>query len=112
MSIISKMRKQKCVYWAPAGTSKDGRRTFAAPVQLDCRWEETAELFIKADGTEATSRAVAYVSADVVQDGCLLLGTLVTGMTNVPSAYGALPIRSFAKTPNLKATEYLRKAIM
>lgn len=32
--------REKVVYWRPDGTDRDGQRKFAAPVELDARWED------------------------------------------------------------------------
>ncbi len=121
MGIITKMRKQTAVYWAPgseesggADFDEYGKPLYASPVEIDCRWEDVAEEFIDAKGTLATSRAIVYVDRDVRVGGVLMLGTLETGMDldDAKQNEGAWEIRRFDKLPNLKATEYLRTAYL
>ena len=121
MSIITRMLKQTCVYWALAfgdDVSYDdyGRPivTIANPVELDCRWEDINEEFIAADGTRQVSKAKVYVESDVVVGGILMLGTLddITDSTNIKENAGAWEIRGFGKNPNFRATEFVRMAYL
>ena len=116
-SIIIKMLKQTCVYWALASgddVSYDdfGQPivTIADPVEIDCRWEAENVEFIAADGTKQLSRAVVYVGQDVDVGGILMLGTEddITDSTNIKENDGAWEIKSFGKLPNFRATEFLR----
>ena len=128
MSIIERMLKQKCVYWPPGSDDEDsgalgldfddyGQPLYADPVELKCRWEDRAEEFITAGGTNAISRSVVYVASDVRTGGVLLLTTLValtaTGNLTVPKNNdGAWEIKRFDKLPNLKATKFVRTAYL
>ena len=121
MSIIKRMRKQKAVYWAPesaesAGDDFDnyGQPQVTDPVVIDCRWEEVSEEFIDAQGTRQISRAKVYVDRDIIVGGILMLGVLgdITDESNPKENENAWEIRRFDKLPNLKATEYLRAAIL
>jgi len=121
MSIISRMLKQTAVYWAPAendtgGVAVDdyGQPLYADPAELSCRWEDANEEFLSPDGQRRLSRAVVYVESDVRVGGLLMLGELadVTDSDNPRNNMDAHEIRAFFKAPNLRATEYLRKAVL
>jgi len=55
-----------------------------------------------------------YVESDVRVGGLLMLGELadVTDSDNPRNNMDAHEIRAFFKAPNLRATEYLRKAVL
>ena len=113
MSIITKMRKQKCVYWGSPVSDGFGGHTFATAVEIDCRWEDKQELFVDAEGNEVLSQAVVYVDRDTDLNGYLWLGVesdLDSNHTDPQVIDGAKPIRKRDKLPNLRATEYLRTA--
>jgi hypothetical protein len=115
------MRKQTAVYW-PLGTSESGGTdidgfgvpVLGTPVQIEVRWEDVTEQFLDKENNPQISRAKVYVDRDVDVGGVLMLGTLedVLDETRAKNNVGAWEIRKFDKIPNLKATEYLRIAIL
>jgi hypothetical protein len=115
MSLITKMRKQKAVYWPPS-TRRDqyGRPIAEAAVEIDCRWEDRTDEFITTTGERQLSNALVYVDRDIVLGGVLLLGTLDTVMdiTDPKNNEGAFEVLRFDKMPNLKGTEFLRTAYL
>lgn len=115
MGLLTRMRKQKAVYWSPAGVDNYGERTYAEGIELMVRWENTAVEFTDQDGRRSLSRAIVFVGQDVVPGGVLWLGPLagLSGdRTKPPLNSGAEPIRQFEKMPNLRVTEYLRRAYL
>ena len=110
MSDITKRGlNQTATYWGNPTPDGWGGYTFDAPVEIDCRWEDTSKLFISAQtGKEERSRAMVFVDQDVVVGGYLYLGSS-TG-TKPEEVTGAFEIKSFGKTPSVKATKFLRKA--
>lgn len=114
MGIITRMRRQSCVYWEPTGQlSKNNDPIYADPVQMTCRWVEVNELFLDSNGKEQVSNAKVYTELDVKLDGYLMLGTLDDLVTNNPlDNTGIHKIRKFTKLPNLRVTEYLRTAML
>lgn len=121
MSVITAMRRQKAVYWAPgssetAGLDFDGlgRRLFADPVEIDCRWEDRAEQYVAPSGETQVSRSVVYVDRDMVIGGVLAKGEL-SDMTDLSSPLlnpGAGSISGWSSIPNFPATEFLRIAYL
>ena len=115
MGIISSMRRQAAVYWAPAAPDQFGRVDVESPIDIACRWEDVAETFIGASGATATSRAKVYVDRDVVPGGWLYLGEvadLVDSTAHPRTIEDAYQIEQFNKLPTLKATDFLRTAML
>lgn len=113
MGIITRMRKQKAVYWEPDGLDAFGQPAFLAPVEIDCRWEDVHELFLDDEGNQAVSNAKVYVDRDVELRGYLKLGTLAELSGNSPLDNNAVYIiRKFEKLPNLRNTETLRTVML
>ncbi len=120
MSIITRMLKQTCVYWALATEESAGLSDYddygqpiiTDPVEVECRWEDVNEEFIDAKGTRQLSKAKVYVESDVDVGGILMLGTKddITDSTNIKENEGAYEIKRFDKLPTFKATEFLRTA--
>ena len=115
------MRKQTCVYWALASEesggddySNYGQPQLTTPVEISCRWADKNEEFIGPNGTKLISQAKVYVEQDVDIGGVLMLGDEddITDDDNVKENEGAYEIKAFYKTPNLKATEWLRTAFL
>jgi hypothetical protein len=114
---------QICVYWGSPINDGKGGFTFAEPVELACRWEASNQIVTDKNGSELTSRAVAYLLQDVDEDGMLYLGHLddfmdsedSSGDFDIPhpkSIDGAYYIKRFVKTPNVSGKEYLRAAYL
>lgn len=114
MSVITKMRKQTCVYWAPTGGyNRNNDPILSAPVQMTCRWVDVHELFMDQDDKQVVSNAKVYTELDVQPQGYLKLGLLddldsETAFENE----GVFRIKKFEKLPNFKNTEYLRTAML
>lgn len=116
MSIITKVLKQKAVLWSQGEQAPDGygNPRVSAPVEIKCRWEDTSEEFIAADGTKQLSKSVVMVDRDLRAGDVLWLGLLadVPDRENAKNNPGAWEVRSFQKLPNFKNTEYLRTAYL
>ena len=110
MRIITKMLKQKAVWWASTGFGNYGQPTVSTPVEIDVRWEDVGEEFLDKDGTIQLSRARVYVDRDVEIGGLLMLGELDSGVDEATPKNndGVWEIRRFEKLPTLKATQFLR----
>ena len=115
MALITKMLKQKAVYWAKASTDVYGADSWSAAAEISVRWEEKHVYYRNKNGVEVVSNAVVYVGSDVVEGGWLWQGTLLSlpsGSTDPRKVAGAWQIGGFNKTPNLKCTLYLRTAYL
>ena len=113
MSIITRMRKQSAVYWGSPVSDGVGGWTWASPVQITCRWEDSIVEFKDETGQLQLSKAVVYVDQDVDLDGFLYLGTsasLPSDDSDPTVIAGAYRILRFDDLPNIKATEFLKTA--
>lgn len=113
---------QICVYWGDPVEDGYGGKTFAAPIELDCRWEDKSQIVgaIRTSqliGYDELSRATVFVTQDVEEGGVLYLGTLASltapqlaDPKSIPTAH---VIKRFEKSPALgSTTEFLRKAYL
>lgn len=114
MSIITTMLKQIAVYWAPSGSDDYGKPTYSNPVEIKCRWEDAQEVYVTLQGENKVSRSKVFLASDVEPKGILMLGTLsdITDESNPRNNGNAGEIGAFDKTPNLRATEFLRIAYL
>lgn len=115
--LISKHCNQTAVYWGSPQDDGEGGKTFAAPVERACRWEDMHQIITDAKGTEMTSRALVFLTQDVDEEGMLYLGTLddldSADEENPMSVNEAYIIKRFQKTPSLgSTTDFLRKAYL
>ncbi len=123
MGLIVRMRKQQAVWWplASSQSAADDHDEFGKPQSADAiqltelvRWEDGTEEFIAADGTTQLSRAKVFVGRDMQPGDVIMLGLIsnITNTTHPKENAGAWEIRRFDKLPNIKATEFLRTAIL
>ncbi len=119
-SFISRLCTQTAVYWGSPVEDGYGGKTFADPVEISCRWEDTIELVSRVGsrlGEEVVSQARVYITQDVDEQGYLYLGTLddldsdeEADPTTIEKAYS---IVRFDKVPAMRSTnEFLRKAYL
>lgn len=109
MSLIKKMRKQKAVYWARGNPDVFGSFAFLEPVEIDCRWEDTAQEFLSPLGETLVSRSMVHVDRVMFPGDRLKLGELESSDANPNEGF---EIRRFDRLPNIKATEYLLTAYL
>jgi len=116
-SFIARLCSQTAVYWGTPVEDGYGGKTFADPVEIDCRWEDALEVVSSADGNEIIVKSAIYVTQDVDEEGYLYLGTLDdldSGEEADPATVdGAYIIKRFDKVPALRRTnEFIRKAYL
>lgn len=113
MGIITKMRKQTAIYWTATGKDGRGARTFAAPVEVDCRWDEVSDIFQTQEEQDLVSNAVVYPDRDMSVGDYLKLGELdSTTPSNPTMDDDAYPIRKWEKIRKLRQEIYLRIATL
>lgn len=119
MDILETMLTDKATYWAPGDPPyQEGQRVWAEPVELSCRWEDRAELFVNAAGQEESSRSVVYVSEDVAEGGVLShlelsavpTDRLTDPLSSASPGFESWQIQKFDKLPTLDGDEWLRTA--
>ena len=116
-NFISRLCVQTAVYWGSPVDDGYGGMTFADPVEISCRWEDTLEVISDAKGNEVVSRSAIYVTQDVDERGYLYLGTLDdldSGEEADPiTIEKAYEIKRFEKIPALRRTDdFLRKVYL
>lgn len=109
MNLLSKLN-QTCTYWAPSALDTYGKRSYATPQQVHCRWEDKGELFIGRNGQELTSKSKVFFSIPVSIEGYLLLGTSTE--SDPESLEGSHEIRAVYSTPDLQALQTLYTAML
>ena len=120
-SFIARLCVQTAVYWGTPVDDGYGGKTFADPVEIDCRWEDKIENIDRVGGgrlgEEVVSEAQVYVTQDVEEHGYLFLGDLddldsdeEADPTTITKAY---MINRFEKVPVMRSSsEFLRKAYL
>ena len=107
---------QTAVYWGAPVPDGSGGQTFATPVEIACRWENTNTVIVASDGREVVITAVVHLTQDVEEQGFLHLGAL-DDLDSDPepedSAVNAYEIRRFDKMAGMKpVTEFVRVAYL
>ena len=110
MSNYTRHMNQTATYWTPGGNDGFGGGSFSAPVQIRCRWQDSAVLFRDAKAREATSSAIVYTDSTVMNRGYLFLGTSVE--VDPTEVVGAFEIRQNSKSPSLSGQITLNKVFL
>jgi len=110
---LTAILRQDAVYWGSPTPDGSGGRTFAAAVQIKCRWEEGSFVFTNAEGREDVATSQIFVASDLVLEAYLFLGTLAN-LTAPQKADplivpGAVEIRGRSKDPDVSGTRFVRE---
>lgn len=124
-ALLTRNCRQTAVYWGSPQEDGYGGRTFAAPVEISCRWSDQKETVSGSNGTQILCRASVHLLQDVDEEGYLFLGTIedLYDMTTGGSSAGGIDnpkdfelaqeIIRFTKIPALDdATVFVRKAYL
>ncbi len=111
---IRKIAVQTAIYWSNPVDDGYGGLTFDAPVEIKCRWEDTAELITTADSEQYVTKAQILVTQDLDINGFLKLGSLESSTNSNPKEEtDACRIRRFDKVPMIRSTtQFVRKAFV
>jgi hypothetical protein len=114
LSVIKKMRKQKAIYWQrDVAPNRFGQFTFAAPIEIDCRWDDVIEEFLDPRGETQSSRALVYVDRVMLVGDRLKRGEMDSETPDDPlTIQDAFAIRRFDQNPNFRNTENLLTAFL
>lgn len=74
--VIDKFSVQRAVYWGSPTYDGNGGMTFDAPVEIKCRWRDSNELKLRADGNYYSTKAKILTNSVLVEGGFLWKGTL------------------------------------
>lgn len=119
MSLITRMRKQKAVYWSRLKdvnnqplSDKFGQPAYNDPVEVDCRWDDKQEHLLTPAGTTIDSVATVYPSVVPIVGDLLWKGLLseATNQQLVPGSPGVFEIKIAEIIPDRKAKENLHIA--
>jgi len=121
---MTRILKQKVVYWAYSGVDKYGKPKYGSPIEIKARWEDVNEQFTTPSMTVAMSLAKVYVDRDLLVNGVLWLsskrandpdGSAIAELTDTVkplSNPGAHQIQRFDKLPDIKILKTLRTAYL
>ncbi len=117
MSLLTRMLRQDAVLWAidpDAPVDDFGDPRVLAPVAIKVRWTDKQVEYVASDKTKATSNSVVYTGIDVKPGSVLRLGTVgeLVADTRALDQPGAFPVKGFDKTPNIRATKWVRKCYL
>lgn len=113
MSVISRMRNQKAVYWERQDPDQYGNFAYASPVQVDCRWDDKSEEFRDKNGETRLSNSIVYPDRKMATGDMLSLGELDSNTPSDPTQDdNAHEIQRFERISNFKATEFLNIAYL
>lgn len=125
LKFIEKFCVQTAVYWSSPVNDGTGTKTFAFPVEILCRWENSDRIISGADGKQYVCTAQILVKQELDQGGFLMLGTLedldkigalqkrYDAKANPLKCDKAYEIRQFDKTPWVKSnTIFVYKAFI
>lgn len=107
---------QYATYWAPKGLSHSNATLYAAPIEIRCRWEDSQQDMIDANGEKWTSKSAIDTTVPLLNLGILWKGRLkdIAPGSDVDPLLnpGASAIRSLEDIPNRKATQALITAYL
>lgn len=111
MSIIKRMRKQKAVWWERLDPDRYGSYSFAEPVEISCRWDDSGSEYRTVKGQVEISQATVYPDRVLRQGDKLRKGPIETDEPLDPKTVAnSFEVQRFEETPNLKNTETLYTA--
>lgn len=110
MVLAASTYRQTATYWGAPTQSGFGGLTFAAPVTIKCRWEDTVESFTDLAGVEHRSKAIVYTFQDLDLGGYLLKGESVA--TDPTVVAEALMIQRSDEIPDLRGLNTLYRTFL
>ena len=76
ISFITKISAQTALYWGTPVNDGYGGTTYADPVEIKCRWDDTIKMINNKQGEELISNAEIITNEELEEGGLLYLGTL------------------------------------
>ena len=108
--IIQSKMKQTAVYWGNPVQDGYGGYTYDDPVEFKVNWMEKQEKFVNKMAEEHISQAVVYLPSDVVVQGQIALTDLLSlSSSQTPVDNDAFEIKAYAKTPEQRGVNFVRK---
>lgn len=113
--IISRRALQKAVYWEFQSSDGYGGSVYAEAEEVSVIWQDKSQLIMDDQGKEIISNASVWFSNDIKEESMLWLGELVDLDSDEiadPMLVGAKQIKKISKIPDIRGTEYIRKAYL
>ena len=114
MGFVSKFLKQKAVLWKNPVPGQFGKYIFDIGIEIDVRWEDKMVKIRNNKNMEVLSKARIMVDVDIEPGEYLYLGELnsltVQEQANPFLIEDAYEILAKEKTPNIRATDFVRTA--
>lgn len=107
MSLLNSMRRQWAVYWEYTGQDRNGKDTYADPIEIKVRWEDRSEQDFLPNGQMVMVKSTVYVDREMPLGGIVWLGLLVDSPT-IPPEHNK--IRIFRQIPKKNPAKVLRIA--
>jgi hypothetical protein len=105
-TFLTKVKKQKIIYWEISDPDGFNSNTFLAPVQFLGRWDDVNVIFVDSKGKDTVSRAQLICNELLVVGSYVMLGTLTYNTpTNPIGLVGAVRIKQASHVPNLNGTD-------
>ncbi len=113
MNLKRKLRGY-CVYFGPGPLSDSGKKTYLAPVELRCHWEDSQEQRLDASGNVWMSKASVMLEVPVPKLGALWHGKLIelVSQTKPFDNPNASEVRMVDEVPNRKDDQKLYTAYL
>lgn len=113
MSLITRMRRQRAVYWKQNGNDRFGKIAFLPPVEIKCRWVDATEDVRGTQGDNVGFNTKVYVDREMSVGDRLKKGEMESNVAEDPhDDPAAIAIQRFGITPNLHNTENLYTAFL
>lgn len=114
MSFITRILREKAVYWPYEGVDDFGQDKFGFPVEINCRWSQKSELYLNATGEEVVSNAVVMVDRKLVLGSLLWHGKLedLQHWDKPRDNPEAGEVKRMDEIPDRRIKEYVRKAFL
>jgi len=114
MAFVTKFLKQTAVLWKTPVPGQFGKYTFDAGIEINVRWEEKMVRIRNDKNIEILSRAEVMLDTEIEVGEYLYLGTLdlLSSQQQLDPLLinNAYKIVSREKTPNIRATDFVRVA--
>lgn len=117
--LMVRVSRQTAVYWGNPIEDGFGKKTYDAPIEILCRWENKQMLIRGLDekGNTFDYNSVVYVIQDLDVEGVLFLGTLddveSEALVDPFVQDGVSVIKQFERIPSLySSTDIVRRAFL
>jgi len=106
MSLLTRIRRQKAVYWAARGKDENSQYIFELPVEIKVRWVDETVQDLDSEGKPVIFSSHIYVDRVMKNGDMIQLGQL-KDLSGAEDRSKAHRVRKFVQTPTLRATQWL-----